>query len=136
MNKQGSRPVCRCEAGTVGDPFQECFRGTCVSNSDCSDQEACQNYNCVDPCSTTCGSGADCDVRRHVAICRCPRGFTGDPFQACRRFTKDEICAACGANTNCEVGQDDRPICSCKPNFVGNPLQVIYHNDFGIFFNT
>ena len=44
-------------------------------------QEACQNYNCVDPCTTTCGSGAECDVRRHVAICRCPRGFTGDPFQ-------------------------------------------------------
>ena len=22
-----------------------------------------------------------------------------------------------------KVGQDDRPICSCKPNFVGNPLQ-------------
>ena len=80
-DEQGSRPVCRCEPGTVGDPFQECFRGNCVSNSDCSEQQACQNYNCVDPCTTTCGSGADCDVRRHVAICRCPRGFTGDPFQ-------------------------------------------------------
>ena len=35
-------------------------------------------------------------------------------FKSCRRFTKDEICEACGANTDCEVGPDDRPICRCK----------------------
>ena len=43
--------------------------------------------------------------------------------QACRRFTKDEICEACGANTDCEVGPDDTPICKCKQDYVGNPLQ-------------
>ena len=45
------------------------------------------------------------------------------PDQACRRFTKDEICEACGANTDCEVGPDDTPICKCKQDYVGNPLQ-------------
>ena len=43
--------------------------------------------------------------------------------QSCRRFTKDEICEACGANTDCEVGPDDTPICKCKQDYVGNPLQ-------------
>merc|ERR1711936_917476 len=90
---------------------------------ECPDNRACQEYKCVDPCQLSCGSGADCDVNNHVAICRCPRGFTGDPFQSCRRFTKDEICEACGANTDCEVGEGDRPICRCKKDYIGNPLQ-------------
>ena len=68
-----------------------------------------------------------------------------------RRFTRDEICAPCGANTDCEVGfknkyflslelrdseifylsffsqvgPDDRPICRCKATYIGNPLQVL-----------
>ena len=44
-------------------------------------------------------------------------------YQGCRKFTRDEICEACGANTDCEVGENDTPICKCKPDYVGNPLQ-------------
>merc|ERR1712106_1127364 len=28
---------------------------------------------------------------------------------------------------DCEVGQDDRPICRCKPTYIGNPLQGCRH---------
>jgi len=120
---EGGRPTCQCLSGHKGDPYQGCVRGDCISNSECPDNKACQDYKCVDPCQLSCGSGADCDVNNHVAICRCPRGFTGDPFQSCRKFTKDEICEACGANTDCEVGEGDRPICRCKKDYIGNPLQ-------------
>merc|ERR1712088_1012939 len=80
-------------------------------------QDACKDYQCVDPCAISCGQGADCTVQNHVAICRCPRGTTGDPFRNCRRFTREEICAPCGANTDCEVGPDDRPICRCRNSY-------------------
>ena len=60
--------------------------GTCVSNAECADNEACKDYNCIDPCTTSCGRGADCRAQNHVAICRCPRGNTGDPFQVSVRI--------------------------------------------------
>ena len=78
-------------------------QGECDENQDCGPQRACKDYQCVDPCAISCGQGADCTVQNHVAICRCPRGTTGDPFRNCRRFTREEICAPCGANTDCEV---------------------------------
>ena len=78
---EGGRPVCECLSGHKGDPYTGCVRGDCISNSECRDNQACQDYKCVDPCGQSCGSGADCQVNNHVAICRCPRGFTGDPFQ-------------------------------------------------------
>jgi hypothetical protein len=65
---------------------------------------------CVDPCALSCGTGSECTVQNHVAICRCPRSTTGDPFRACRKFTRDEICAPCGQNTDCEVRTQD---CTC-----------------------
>ena len=86
-----------------GNPYTGCIAGECDENSDCGPQRACKDYKCVDPCSLSCGQGADCTVRNHVAICRCPKGTTGDPFRNCRRFTRAEICAPCGANTDCEV---------------------------------
>ncbi|TRY80939.1 hypothetical protein TCAL_04725 [Tigriopus californicus] len=120
---QGGQPVCSCAPGYVGDGFHDCFRGNCLSNDDCGSQEACQEYQCVDPCASACGSGAECEVNNHVAICRCPRGLTGDPFQNCRRFTREEICGdACGPNTDCTVNADERPVCKCLPNYIGNPL--------------
>lgn len=123
----GGRPVCECRPGYQGDPYTGCIQGECDENSDCGPQRACKDYKCVDPCAISCGSGADCNVANHVAICRCPRGTTGDPFTNCRRFTRDEICAPCGANTDCEVGPDDRPICKCRPTYIGNPLTGCRH---------
>eukprot|EP00096_Caligus_rogercresseyi_P003584 TRINITY_DN1682_c0_g1_i1.p1 TRINITY_DN1682_c0_g1~~TRINITY_DN1682_c0_g1_i1.p1 ORF type:complete len:844 (-),score=166.73 TRINITY_DN1682_c0_g1_i1:574-3105(-) len=119
---QGDRPVCECLPNHKGDPYTQCFRGDCVSNSECSTNQACKDYVCVDPCLDSCSPNADCQVQNHVAICRCPKGYTGDPFSNCRRFTREEICAACGANTDCEVSRDDQPICKCKQNYIGNPI--------------
>ena len=86
-----------------GNPYTGCVAGECDENADCGPQRACKDYKCVDPCSLSCGQGADCTVQNHVAICRCPRGTTGDPFRNCRPFTRAEICAPCGVNTDCEV---------------------------------
>ncbi len=84
-SNEGGRPVCNCLSGHKGDPYTGCVRGDCISNSECRDNQACQDYKCVDPCQLSCGTGADCQVNNHVAICRCPRGFTGDPFQVSKK---------------------------------------------------
>ena len=100
----GPCPECQCLPGHHGDPYDGgCIAGECGQNSDCGPQRACKDYKCVDPCALSCGQGADCTVQNHVAICRCPKGTTGDPFRNCRRFTRAEICAPCGQNTDCEV---------------------------------
>ena len=96
--------MCKCLPGHHGNPYTGCVAGECDENSDCGSQRACKDYKCVDPCALSCGQGADCTVQNHVAICRCPKGTTGDPFRNCRRFTRAEICAPCGQNTDCEVG--------------------------------
>ena len=95
--------MCKCLPGHHGNPYTGCIAGECDENSDCGSQRACKDYKCVDPCALSCGQGADCTVQNHVAICRCPKGTTGDPFRNCRRFTRAEICAPCGQNTDCEV---------------------------------
>ncbi len=72
-------------------PFPPLFLGECLGNSECGPQQACQDYRCVDPCQTgACGQGAECEVRNHVAICRCPRGMTGDPHEV-RELREAEI---------------------------------------------
>ena len=81
----GQRPTCSCPDGHAGDPYVRCVRGDCIANEDCNVDQACKDFRCVDPCSFSCGNGADCTPRNHVAICRCPRGRTGDPFQVCIR---------------------------------------------------
>ncbi len=86
-----------------------------MGNSDCDLRQTCHEHRCVDPCGLpgACGSGARCEVNNHVAICRCPNGMTGNPHENCRKFTRAEICAVCGPNTECEVGPGDQPICKC-----------------------
>jgi hypothetical protein len=81
------RPVCVCLSGHVGDPFTGCVRGECVSNTECRENQACQDYKCINPCDQSCGQQAVCQPQNHVAICRCPRGFTGDPFRVCKCST-------------------------------------------------
>ena len=65
--------------------------GECVANEDCPSDQACADFRCVDPCAQSCGQGADCDVNNHVAICRCPRGRTGDPFRVRQNRQRDAI---------------------------------------------
>ncbi|XP_031625930.1 neurogenic locus notch homolog protein 1 isoform X2 [Contarinia nasturtii] len=84
-NTGRERPVCTCLPGYTGNPLTHCVRGECQSDVECSDSRACINYSCVDPCLGQCGSNAICEAKRHLAVCKCPQGFTGDALVSCRQ---------------------------------------------------
>lgn len=73
--------VCSCLPNYIGRS-PNC-RPECVTNSECSRNLACLNERCVDPCIGVCSSQATCTVYNHQPNCRCPDGYTGDPFVAC-----------------------------------------------------
>merc|ERR1712027_154651 len=130
----GGRPVCKCLPGHHGNPYTGCIAGECDENSDCGPQRACKDYKCVDPCQISCGQGADCTVQNHVAICRCPATYIGNPLQGCRHeCERDSECGptqkcdrqnyrcenacsrgACGENANCQA-VNNRAKCTCPP---------------------
>lgn len=57
----------------------------CSSDDECPFTQACRNRACVNPCATDnpCSSTAECTVNSHRAVCKCPPGFTGDPYSRC-----------------------------------------------------
>ena len=57
----------------------------CSSDDECAFSQACQNRACVNPCAydNPCSSSAECTVNNHRAVCKCPPGFTGDPYNQC-----------------------------------------------------
>lgn len=77
----GGIPSCSCILGFFGSP-PNC-KPECVINTDCSNDKACINMKCVDPCLGSCGSNAICNVINHVPVCSCPSGYEGDPFALC-----------------------------------------------------
>lgn len=121
------RAICSCPANFLGDPFSRCYP-ECTQHEECSSNLACFNLKCTNPCNGACGEGADCRVENHKAICSCPKGFTGHPFDRCRPFTKSDLCEPnpCGSNADCKPGTDrsgnDRPVCFCRTGFLGDPL--------------
>lgn len=52
-------------------------RPQCFSSSECSQDKACVDGKCVDPCPNLCGRGAICKTLSHNPICSCPSGYTG-----------------------------------------------------------
>jgi len=67
---QGISFSCECPAGSVGDGTTVCNKGECLVDDDCSQDKACQKFNCVDPClSGTCSATDFCRVMRHQPIC-------------------------------------------------------------------
>lgn len=79
--------ACFCSKGYEGDPYStNGCRRECESNDDCALNLACTRFKCIDPCPRTCGQLAQCTVEKHVPICSCPSGFTGDPFFQCREI--------------------------------------------------
>ena len=64
----------------------------CHFNNDCSQNTACLNQTCQDPCNPNgdinfdeCGVNAVCQVISHAPTCNCPEGFRplNSPYVAC-----------------------------------------------------
>ncbi|KPJ11537.1 hypothetical protein RR48_08279 [Papilio machaon] len=138
-------PVCSCPAGYTGNPFTACrvadpgCRHECESDSDCGVQQSCRDFKCISPCSD-CGVNADCEtVAAHRAVCKCPRGYFGDPYRICTaECESDSQCPsykpacvynacvnpctnACGVNADCNL-RGLTPVCSCPRNMTGDPF--------------
>lgn len=88
------QPVCSCPPNYVGSPYVQCrlphdepypVRPECESDSDCSNDKACINERCQNPCalSRICGENAICHVQAHRPLCVCQEGFTGNAQFAC-----------------------------------------------------
>ncbi|KAJ3650628.1 hypothetical protein Zmor_016716 [Zophobas morio] len=80
------RPVCTCHPGYVGDPLTGCRPGECTEDPHCPDSKACIDYKCQNPCVGQCGVNANCNPRRHIAVCTCADGFNGDALTQCHRI--------------------------------------------------
>lgn len=81
---QRERAVCHCPPGYTGNALNSCFRGECLSDSECSEDKSCINYKCEEVCNDKCGVGAVCDAKNHIATCSCPEGTFGDALISCR----------------------------------------------------
>ena len=70
----------------------------CSSDDECAFTQACRNRACMNPCANDnpCGSNAECTVNSHRAVCKCPPGFTGDPYSRCvpSKIIQNKICKA------------------------------------------
>lgn len=80
-NEVNGVPVCSCLRNYVGRP-PNC-RPECVIDVECPGNLACISEKCRDPCPGSCGFHASCSVVKHVPICTCNQGYTGDPFAGC-----------------------------------------------------
>lgn len=129
----------------------------CVSNSDCSPLESCQNRNCVNPCTNgnPCSRTAECRADNHRAVCTCPVGYIGDPFvncyvepivqkpecqsdnqcptsKACINQLCRDPCAdrnPCIQNAECRTIQH-HPTCVCPVGWAGDPQIQCYKRKY------
>merc|ERR1712141_552483 len=72
-----------------------------------------------EPCSTgPCGTNAECESTGRTAICKCPRGYSGDPYTNCRL----DPCSTgpCADNAICE-NSGNAAVCKCPPAHTGDP---------------
>ena len=107
-------------------------RPECVVSSECSQDKACIENKCVDPCLNRqlCAVNARCQVVNHNPICSCPPGFTGDAFSSCNEILREPLTtpkpenpcvpSPCGPNSECRVA-GSQAACSCRSNFIGRP---------------
>lgn len=79
--------VCSCLQEYTGSP--PACRPECTSSSECSQNLACVNRKCVNPCPAPCGRNSECIVRNHNPICSCSNGFTGNPFTTCTAMIRE-----------------------------------------------
>lgn len=117
----------------------------CTSNSQCPDDRACYEKNCVNPCQldNPCAPQAECRASNHKAVCLCPSGYSGDPLKQCIVIgcttagdcPPDRMCLngrcidqciynnTCAPEAECR-GINHRTECRCPPGFRGDPTIV------------
>lgn len=102
-------------------------RRECERHEDCNPKLYCLQNKCKDPCIGICGTYAICEVENHVPLCKCPPGYTGDPFFMCREIPvtprpRVNPCqpSPCGPNSQCREF-NEQAVCSCLPNYQGSP---------------
>ena len=118
--------ICSCLPNYIGTP-PSC-RPECQTSSECSQNEACINQRCLNPCPGSCSSTAKCQVINHAPICACPSGQTGNPFIRCYNEVLQDTpldtnpCqpSPCGPYSQCR-NINDQASCSCLPNMIGHP---------------
>lgn len=120
-------PSCQCMPDFIGSP-PNC-RPECVSNNECSQQLACINKKCQNPCIQACGSNAECRVVSHTAACVCPEGYTGDAAIQCTLNALAPIetlspCSPspCGSNAECRENTG-AGACVCISGYFGDPYE-------------
>ncbi|PSN38093.1 hypothetical protein C0J52_00854 [Blattella germanica] len=76
--------LCSCPPRHKGNALKRCFPVECDKHEHCPANKNCRGSKCIDPCPGGCGKGANCEVnKKHVVICSCPPGTTGNPFLSC-----------------------------------------------------
>lgn len=123
------RPVCSCVANYVGHPPY--CRPECVVSSECSQDKACINEKCKNPCTNVCGTNAQCHVVAHSAYCNCLTGYQGDAFIGCSRIPEQDVekshdpCypSPCGENAQC-TERNGAARCACIPPYLGDPYSI------------
>jgi len=104
----GDRCDCKCPAGSFGDPSQKCTQGECQRDEECTDQEACVDYYCINPCmDLTCQKEYFCRVIRHVPVCG--KQYVPEPIepksvfvigQSYKEFRQEEAAPRAAAPSN------------------------------------
>lgn len=124
-----SRAECRCLSGYRGNPRDRCFVVGCRSNSDCPDDRACINGQCINPCiyEHPCASRAECQVHNHFALCRCELGMVGNPYVTCRPqvLAECKVDGDCPALLACFNGKCKEPCGELKPCKMPADCQVV-----------
>ena len=104
----------------------------------------------MNPCSVDnpCARTAECTVDGHRAQCKCPPGFTGDPYSQCVPIFDGEcradpdcpdnracisnqcldpctVDSPCGKSAICEA-TSHRALCRCPSGWAGDPHTECY----------
>lgn len=123
------RPVCHCQPGFSGDPYNQC--------------------TLIDYCrSAPCGSRAECTNSKASFHCACPSGYVGDPYKdgcrlafechthsdcppsaECIQSNQESKCrdvcsrVTCGPNADC-LAIEHIAHCNCRPGYGGEPSDI------------
>ena len=102
---------------------------------------ACISRECQDPCQidNPCGRNAECSVNSHRAVCNCIPQHKGNPYVECLPYEclqdpdcpttqkcEREVCVdpcRCAKHATCRA-RNHRGICTCEPNFTGDPYGI------------